>query len=551
MRLRWAGTMVCVCAASLATGGGVAPAAAQQADSVRALSLDDALQIAEGQSEDIRIAETGVSRAHGQQMKVRSQYLPQISGSLSYTRTLRSVFQDVFTGSDSSAGPPACSTFHPDPASPLEDQVRVLESALGCAPASGFGGLFSDFSSVGFGSANEYNLGLSLTQNLFAGGRVRAQVRQAGAARETAEITLTSARAQVMLQVTQAYYDAALGDSLVAIAEATLAQADTTLAQTRLAHAVGNQAEFDLLRAQVTRNNQVPVVIQRRSARDLAYMRLKQALSLPLEERLALTTLLGDTGEAASARLASLFARAPDTAALERAPVREADQAVVADRAALTVAKAQRIPLLTLSSQFGRVAYPNGGFPDWSAFRSNWTITGAIQVPLFTGGGIRGDEIVAEANLHEAEARQRQTQQLTALDTRDAVSQLEAAEAQFAANQGTVEQAVKAYQIAQLRYREGISTQTELTDSRIALQQARANRAQSARDLQVARVRFALLHDLPNSAAGVTSATSSPGVTSQPAQTLTVPPATRPGGAARPGAGGTLAVQTNPSGVSP
>ncbi|MBA2627885.1 MAG: TolC family protein, partial [Gemmatimonadales bacterium] len=62
---------------------------------------------------------------------------------------------------------------------------------------------------------------------------------------------------------------------------------------------------------------------------------------------------------------------------------------------------------------------------------------------------------------------------------------------------GTVEQAQRAYAIAEVRYREGISTQTELGDARLLLQQALANRAQAARDLQVARVRMTLLPDLP------------------------------------------------------
>jgi hypothetical protein len=60
-----------------------------------------------------------------------------------------------------------------------------------------------------------------------------------------------------------------------------------------------------------------------------------------------------------------------------------------------------------------------------------------------------------------------------------------------------VEQATRAYQIAEIRYREGLSTQTELADSRILLQQSQANRAQAARDLQIAQVRVALLPDLP------------------------------------------------------
>ena len=42
-----------------------------------------------------------------------------------------------------------------------------------------------------------------------------------------------------------------------------------------------------------------------------------------------------------------------------------------------------------------------------------------------------------------------------------------------------------------------MSTQLELSDARLLLQQAQANRAQAARDLQVARARIALLPDLP------------------------------------------------------
>jgi outer membrane protein len=67
-----------------------------------------------------------------------------------------------------------------------------------------------------------------------------------------------------------------LADRLVSIAEATLDQADSTLRQTQLAREVGNQSEFELLRAQVTRDNQRPLVIARRADRDVAYLRLHQ-----------------------------------------------------------------------------------------------------------------------------------------------------------------------------------------------------------------------------------------------------------------------------------
>ncbi len=79
--------------------------------------------------------------------------------------------------------------------------------------------------------------------------------------------------------------------------------------------------------------------------------------------------------------------------------------------------------------------------------------------------------------------------------------------AAFEASAGTVEQATRAYQIAEVRFQSGVSTQLELSDARLLLQQAEANRAQAARDLQVARARVALLPDLPlNVSSGTTTA---------------------------------------------
>jgi len=51
------------------------------------------------------------------------------------------------------------------------------------------------------------------------------------------------------LDVASAYYDAALADRLVDIADSSLVQTGEALRQTTLARQVGNQSEFDLLRA--------------------------------------------------------------------------------------------------------------------------------------------------------------------------------------------------------------------------------------------------------------------------------------------------------------
>jgi len=118
-------------------------------------------------------------------------------------------------------------------------------------------------------------------------------------------------------------------------------------------------------------------------------------------------------------------------------------------------------------------------------------------VPILTGGRLRADVAIARAEARMAEARLRQARELAALDTQSALEELRAAVSAWEASAGTIQQAQRAYQIAELRYREGVSTQVELSDARLALVLAQATRAQAARDVQVARARVALLPDLP------------------------------------------------------
>jgi len=473
----------------------------------RTLSLDEAVQLAESQSEMVRIARAGVQRAQGQQYQARSQRLPQLAGSASYTRTLASQF--------SVAGGPAVDTTKPvPPPSPCDqylldatattaDRLAGLEDASRCALG---GNPFASFGDLGFGAKNQYNLGLAFSQNLFAGGRISAQNAVANAGRRSADIELTAQRAQLRLDVTQAYFDAALADRLVALAESSLLQTDNVLKQTQLARTVGNVSEFELLRAQVSSANQRPIVIQRQSDREVAYLTLKQLLNFPLDAPVNLTTAVDDS-VATNAALVNIGITS-DTAAIDRATVRQAAEAIDAQRGLLRVAKSQRLPTLSLTSAYGKVAFPQSGLPGTGDFRTNWTIGLGSQIPLFTGGRIKGDQLVAEANLREAQARYDQVREFAALDSRVTINNLLQARAAWEASKGTAEQAARAYSIAEVRYKEGISTQIELNDSRILLEQAVTNRALSARNLQVARVKLALLPDLPLQSTGTAQAQS-------------------------------------------
>jgi outer membrane protein TolC len=179
---------------------------------------------------------------------------------------------------------------------------------------------------------------------------------------------------------------------------------------------------------------------------------------------------------------------------------------VQAREAAFRIAKSQRRPYASLNSAFGEVAYAGlPGFDDW---RTNWTVGASVQVPLFTGGRLKAEEVSAGADVGEARARQKLAAELSEAETEATLALLDAAVATWKASAGTVEQAARAYEIADLRYREGISTQLELLDARLVLQSAQVNRAQAARDVQVARARVSLLPDLPLGNAAIDAAGS-------------------------------------------
>ncbi|HVZ48192.1 MAG TPA: TolC family protein [Gemmatimonadaceae bacterium] len=483
--------IIAACASALA-----APAGAQGTAPLT-ISLDDALRLGAGVSHVVRTAEAGVQRARGQQAQALSQYFPQVTATAGYQRTLQSQFNEI-QKKDKSSG----------------------SSAGGSSDSSS-----NSFGSIGkiFASPVTETIGLNFSQNLFTAGRVGAARAAADAARTVADIGLDAAKAQAALDIAQAYFDAVAAGQLVEIADSTLAQAERSLQNTTLANEVGSASEFDLLRARVARDNARPSLIQARGNRDVALLRLRQLLGVPLSQPIALSTPIHDEGTpappASAAQPTVMLDRPiaipgttravlPDTSAANRSSVRQAEAAVEAQQAALRAASWQRLPSLQVSSTYQRFAYPaDGTFApnSFGLFYPNWTVTAGFSFPLFTGGRIGGDRLVAEANLGEARENLAQAREYAALDARTAVTQLEQAQAAYSASVGTDEQAGKAYSIAEVRQREGISTEVELQQARTQYEQARLNRVLAARDLEVARLRVALLKDLPLAAATTTT----------------------------------------------
>jgi outer membrane protein TolC len=522
------------------------PALAQAPPTVPSgpLTLEQVLTLAEPRSEAMAVAQAGVRRAEGEQVRARSGALPQLSASASYDRALASEFEGVF---DTGSGP-TCPPFTANPQATIDARVAEIERAIDCGAVGGFFGSGSTesggLSDLPFGRKNTWRASLAFSQNLYSGGRIGAQKQVASIGHESADLAVTMARGQLLFEVTQAYYDAVLSERLVAIAAATLDQAGATLKQTQAGFDAGTQPEFEVLRARVSRDNQSPILIRQRTNRDVALLRLKRILDLPADYPLQLADGLSDDAAPPPAVFAerivaieralvptdagTVSVQQVNAALPPRTVVTDAETSVRLREASLKLVEAQRMPSVTFNSAYARNAYPSGVVPTFD--RTNWTLGVSMNVPILTGGRQRGDQAVAVAELEQARAQRQQIEELAALDTRSSWAELVAARASFEATAGTVQQAQRAYQIANVRFTNGVSTQLELSDARLSLQLAEANRSQAARDLQVARARVALLPDLPVTTTG--GALIVPARPSQPAPQV-IPPTSQGGGQIR------------------
>jgi outer membrane protein len=424
--------------------------AASPAVAAEPLSLDQALARGLEVSEDLSLVAASRTRAEGQVWTARAGWLPAVNGSISYQHQFASQYDGVF-------GPTGGDTVNP------------------------------------FAVKDTWQLGLQVQQGIYGGGRTGAAYKVATLSRDLADQSGTSTRATVVLVVTSAYYDAVLSDRLVAIAQSTLDQAKTTLANAQLESEEEHSSEFDVLRASVEVQNQQVALIQAERNQALAHLQLGNLLDVAPDAVLPTEDL--EQPRAIDELVTAMFGAVP----AERVAVSQADTAVEISEASKAMARAPGLPSAGLIANMALIGWSENVLPPTGsdAWKDAASVQLLVNVPMFNGGSIRGQIHSASGAVAEAETRADQAREYADADQRDASEALRTAEAQWDATTSTVDQADRAYAIAELRFNEGISTQVELADARLLRQRALANRAQAARDLQVARMRVALLPLLP------------------------------------------------------
>jgi outer membrane protein TolC len=422
----------------------LAPAGRAGAEPLR-LTLDDAVTRALSQAQEIRIADAQITQASGRVKEALSVALPQVSGSLTYGRRFASVFQSA-------------------------------------APDTSF--LADVFKNSPFGSVHTWTAEATASQLLWSGGRVGAGLAAARAYRKSFRAQREQVAADLVYQVERAYLEAAVSRQVLEISRAGLEQARAHLTQVAAWNKQGSRSEYDLIRAQVDAANEEPPVVAASNATELAMLELKRLLDLPLDQEVELTTPLEfENGEVPVLDESAMVASADGSA---RASLAQADAEVDARRQLVRVEKAGHWPQLSVSGTLQQQAFPHTERPRIDDFHRNLEASVKLEFPLVLGYKTFGGIQRASAELRQSEVERDRLREQVGIEVARARQEVRRTLAELVARRGTAQLAARAHHLSEVRFKNGLSTQLEVTDARVQAQTASIHQVQAIKDYRLA-----------------------------------------------------------------
>lgn len=315
---------------------------------------------------------------------------------------------------------------------------------------------------------------VELNQVFYAGGQIRAAINASKFLAESQEWQKEATLAQLEYQAKQAFYDAAASAALVLVAEASVTSFERNLADAQQMFDVGMVSSFEVLRAQTELGSRKADLVEARNVQQLAQANLRRTIAVPQDTPLALEAKLDwvpytpDVDET----VAFAYEHRPEILALRKG--------LDAAKADLDRVRGQYKPQVGGNIQWQNV--DGGGFsqPD------GWTFSVASQLDIYAGGRRKHETVESKAKIQSIEDQLKDLEGLVELDVTQAVIQIKDSLARIASENGTRKLAQEGLRLAELRFQEGVGTQSETLDAELALTNAERSLVQALRDLAVA-----------------------------------------------------------------
>lgn len=303
------------------------------------------------------------------------------------------------------------------------------------------------------GPFNYFDLRANLSQKV-ADMTAWNNYRSAKESVRASELSAGDARDLVVLAVGGAYLQTIAAQARVKSAQAQLDTANTLYQQAVQRHAVGFVAQIDVNRSRVQMLTQRERLVSLQN--DLA----KQKINLARMAGLPPNTEYQLTDDIPFAPAPSIgMEGALDQALRRRSDLQAAEAQVRAAQRALSAARAERLPSLSLSANYGAI----GATPDHS--HGTFAVEGSLNLPLWEGGRVAGDIEQAQSTLAQRQAELQDLHAQIEADVRKAYLDLEAAGSQVEVAQENVEVSQENLKLTRQRFDAGVADNVEVVQS--------------------------------------------------------------------------------------
>ncbi len=354
------------------------------------------------------------------------------------------------------------------------EDISYKEIGLNLPPIPGVGSLPP--TSGGFGYED---VRIGVTQSLF-NKELRERYRAQKAAEQGSAFDIGDSRDVVVFAVGTAYVQVAASAARVEAAKAQLASAQELDRDTADRVTSEVSPEIESLRAQVERQSAEQRVTNATNQLEKDKLTLARITGLDINQQfnvsdaLASHPLIGITAESAT-----------EQALHSRSDLAAAEAAMQSAEATLRAEKAERLPVVSLSANYGAGGVSVGNF------NQLYSISGNISVPVYTGGRIRADIEQAQADLARRQAEYADLKGRIAYDVRVAWLDL-------TASNSSVEVAVRNKTLSERalaqsrdRFANGVTNALEVVQADEAMAAANDNYIQSLYSFNVAMISLA------------------------------------------------------------
>lgn len=296
-----------------------------------------------------------------------------------------------------------------------------------------------------------------------------------------AQLSLRDARDQVVQVVVSLYLQAIAGAARIDAVQAQVNTANTLYHQALDQKNAGTVPAIDVLRAQVELQSQQQRLILYEGDFDKQKLAIARAIGLPLGQEFRLS----DTVPFVPLPADITLGQALQDAYRMRSDLQAAQAMVRGAQDAKSAAEAGRLPSFSLNADYGA----NGN--SLTSMHGSFTVVGAVNIPVYQGGRIRGNVELADAQLKQRKAELEDLRGRIDDEVRSAFIDLRTSSRQLDVAVSNLDLARQQLQQSQDRFAAGVTNNLEVVQSQEAVATANDNYISALYAFNVAKAELA------------------------------------------------------------